>query len=442
LKKVLVISYDFPPVVNAGSLRALKFAKYFKRFGWEPVVITSTPKTYYFRDENLLEDAVKNGVSVLRTKGPEVNLLTGSKLKSVPNEKTRKFVRNFRRLINIPDEYRSWIPKAVKLASDVIESGNVEIIYAYAPPFSVFIAASELKQKYKIPLVADYGDSWLHSHSSFIPSAFYRLRNIRLEQELIRNADEIIAVNRRIKEYLIGEYDYLKHQDIDVINYGYDPEDFRRGETVSDRNGKKMKITYTGNFFDLSAPEYFLKALAIVFSRNPELRGKIEVCFVGGMSKENLVQIRNNNLTDVVFNPGFVSHSDALRYMTDSDVLWFTVLNGKGSETCSPYKLAEYIGSAKPLLACVGEGASKQILKNHGAVKFCDPDNPDMIADMITEFYELYEKRMMPSASPDILSRFNIELLTRELVKRFEFLRDIKTGFGIKSNAGHSGLPH
>ena len=140
-------------------MRPFKFAKYFPKYGWEAVILTSTPKTYYFKDDYLLREAERLGMKIYRTKGSKKNLLTTGKLKNLPNESSRKFKERFSRLRKLPDEHKAWISKAVKLGSKIIEENEIEIIYATAPPFSALVAAGELKEKYKIPLVIDYQDS-------------------------------------------------------------------------------------------------------------------------------------------------------------------------------------------------------------------------------------------------------------------------------------------
>ena len=97
-------------------------------------------------------------MKVFRTKGSGNNLLTGRKLKALPNEGQRKLKRNISRVTKIPDEHKGWISKAVKLGSEIIETHKIEVMYVTGPPFSSFVVAGELKEKFKIPLVIDYQD--------------------------------------------------------------------------------------------------------------------------------------------------------------------------------------------------------------------------------------------------------------------------------------------
>ena len=432
MKKVLVITHDFPPLGKGSVLRPLKFSKYFRTYGWEPIVLTSTPKTYYFRDDSLLREVESLGIQVYRTPGSGNNLLTGRKLKDLPNEGSRKLKRNISRYRKQPDEHRNWISKAVKLGKEIIESHKIEIIYATGPSFTALIAAGELKDKFKIPLVTDYQDSWLHSPSAYYPMGYHRLRNMKLEQEVIKVTDEIITTNRRIKEYLIEEYDYLKHEDINIIHHGYDVDDLNLAAQGPLPEKPKMRFTTSGNFFDLVTPKYFFEGMRLAFEKKPEMRGKIEACFIGGLSKENLKLIQKNNVSDAVINPGYIGHIESIKYLMASDVLWFMIDKGTGSEVIAPVRLAEYFGVRKPILACTPDGAAKQLLRDYDAVRICEPDEPEDIAKLIIEYYELYQQRMMPIANEEIVRKFNIKNLTYDLVRYFEFLRDIPPEFGIR----------
>lgn len=41
IKKVLIITYFFPPRVASGSVRPMGLAKYLPKFGWEPLILTA-----------------------------------------------------------------------------------------------------------------------------------------------------------------------------------------------------------------------------------------------------------------------------------------------------------------------------------------------------------------------------------------------------------------
>ena len=65
-KKVLIITYYWPPTGGAGVQRWLKFSKYFRQFNWEPVIYTPSNPDFPINDPTLLKDVLPN-IEILRT---------------------------------------------------------------------------------------------------------------------------------------------------------------------------------------------------------------------------------------------------------------------------------------------------------------------------------------------------------------------------------------
>lgn len=426
MKKVLLITRQFPPIGSGSVLRTVKLSKYLLEFGWQPVILTFTPKSYYAKDDYLLSEVTSHGIKIYRTDGQRRNLLNENLIDRLPNEGKRRLFRNASRLFNIPEKEIKWKKKALKLASEIIETEKIDLLFATAPPFTDLIIGYELKQKFGVKLVVDYRSSWLHSSSGFFPTPYHRFKNRKLEQEVLRVADEVIAINRRIKEYLIQEYPNVKHDDIIIIPHGFDQADFDLANVQLPRTSK-MRITHTGYFFDLCSPKNFLIALSIVFKRQSELKRRIEACFIGVLSKEDQKLIQKLNLGEAIYNPGYVNHLECIKYLSASDVLWFGIDNDYGSDIISTIKLTEYFGARKPVLACVPEGVAKQSLRFYNAVKICEPDNPEKIADLIIEYYDLFRTNRMPLPNDELIKKYDIKTLANQLARGFEFLLDIST---------------
>ena len=425
MKKVLVISYFFPPLGTGSTLRTVKFVKYFPRFNWEPYVLTITPRTYYAKDDRLLSELKTDNIKIIRTRiRGKKTLLTDHKLKRLPNEGRRKFFYKIRSFYKLPDLQKKWKIKAFKLACEIIENEKIDIIFATAPPYTDLLIASELKRKYNIPLVIDYRDSWLYSASCSYATPYHRFRNHKKEASVLRVADEVITINRRIKEHIIESYHNVHHKDINIIPNGYDKEDFDSASSQLPRTNK-MRFTHAGSFFDLVTPKYFLEGLALALKKRPDIKKRIEACFLGVLSKENLQLISKLNLTELIYNPGYVNHMECIKYFVSSDVLWFMIGKGNGEDVISTVKLFEYFGARKPILACIPDGAAKGFLKHYNAVKICEPDDVDAISTLILEYYDLYSKNSMPLPNENIIKKYNFEELTHQLVRLFEFLIDI-----------------
>ena len=55
-RKALIIAYHFPPAGGGGVQRTLKFVKYLRCFGWEPVVLTVQNPDFDHFDQELVDD--------------------------------------------------------------------------------------------------------------------------------------------------------------------------------------------------------------------------------------------------------------------------------------------------------------------------------------------------------------------------------------------------
>lgn len=427
MKKVLVISYYFPPVAAGSVLRPLKFVKYFPKYGWKPFVVTVTPNNYYAKDEDLINELNGPDVRIYRTPSRgKRNIFNTHKRKVLPNEKTRQFFFKLRQVYRVPDSVIKWKKKALKLASEIIEKEKIDILFSTAPPFTDFLIANELKKKYNIPLVIDYRDSWIYSPSNFYLTPIHKFSNSKKELEIIRKADVIFSVNRRIKELLIETYQNVRHADVNVIPHGFDQEDFDKAVSQLPRTNK-MRITHAGTFFENTTPEYFLEGLSIAIAKEPELAKKLEACFLGVLSKKHIELFRKYKLQGLINAPGYVNHHECIKYLVSSDVLWFMIGNREMDQIISPVKLSEYIGARKPVLACVPDGAAKSILRFYEAVKICDPQDSAFISKAILEYYDLFKKNLLPKPDEDLVSQYDVEKLTYKVVRYFEFLIDIPT---------------
>src|SRR5690349_6471236 len=65
-KKVLIITYYWPPLGGSGVQRWLKFARYLPEFGWTPVVFTPENPSLPIRDESLVKQQPAS-LEVVRT---------------------------------------------------------------------------------------------------------------------------------------------------------------------------------------------------------------------------------------------------------------------------------------------------------------------------------------------------------------------------------------
>ncbi|MCX8015291.1 MAG: hypothetical protein N2748_04655, partial [candidate division WOR-3 bacterium] len=178
MPKVLIISYYAPPVGMSGVLRITKLAKYLKKFGWQPSILTTKPIAYYHYDYELLNDLKE--IPIYRSDSLDfARLLYLTKApQTLVNYGTGK-ISLFSNFVFFPDAKRFWIKFAYRLGCKIILDSKPDVIFASAPPYSSLIVGRWLKERFKIPFIADFRDPW--PTGTFRPPRYYeeKLRMLR-----------------------------------------------------------------------------------------------------------------------------------------------------------------------------------------------------------------------------------------------------------------------
>lgn len=407
-----------------GVQRTLKFAKYLREFGWEPVVITDSPKKYYAVDGYLLEEAIRSGIKIERT-GEPVN--DASKIvTTAPKESLRRFLSRTAQLFLIPDNKKFWKKKALKKVDEIWDKyGGFNVVYATAPPYTDFLIGQEVKSRYKIPLVIDYRDAWVDSPVlNYYPTPFHKMSNMRLEKSVLKDANKIITTNRRVKELIISRYQNIDYNEVKIIPHGFDADDFRAADDGELPAKTKMRFTYSGSFYTRN-PKFYLEAISKFFIKYPELKREVEFCFVGVVSKDFSAAAKSLGIEDAIKVTGYVDHLACVKYLLASDVLFLMISTGENDDAAMPGKVGEYIGSRKNIIASIPEGVTKKMLEKYEAVTFASED-PAELMEVFHEHYELYKAGRLPKPSEEMIQQYDRKDLTYELAKELNLLVDIE----------------
>lgn len=419
--KVLVIAYYFPPMGLSGVQRTLKFVKYMPETNWEPTVITSGATAYYAHDVSLMKEANEANIRILRTEGKDPNSVL-SKMGTVkmPREFIRKNLSRISKAFWIPDNKKSWSKQAYHTAEDLLKKEDFDAIFVSVPPFSPFMMAAKLTEKFDVPLFVDYRDLWHGNHFAFYPTPYHSYKHKKMEYQALKAAERVIVVNRKIKEKILTTYKFLTFEDIIIIPHGFDPKDFENIEPYP-KPHKKMILTYSGIFYETITPRYLLKAFKKLTLERPDIAANIELNFVGHLRKENRRLIKRLKLQEFVKDYGYLTHKEAVRRLLSSDILWFMIGNSRNADKISVGKLFEYIGSRKPIFAMVPEGASRTTSIEYDASFICYPDDVEEIKNKLIEIHSRYKQNRLPKPDEEFVLKHNRRILTERLTKQFQF---------------------
>ena len=255
MKKVLVISYYWPPAGGVSVLRSLKIVKYLREFGWEPIVYTASNAHYPYIDVQNKKDLPQN-LTVLKRPIVEpfrlFKIITGRKktdsLNSIVQVRDKeasvmdKFGIWIRGNFFIPDARSLWIKPSVKFLSAYLKKHPVDAIFSDGPPHTNTVIASELKREFQTPWLSDYQDPWTQADYFEKLNIGARARRIHrnLEKEAIENADKITIASPTWKTDL----ESIGARNVDVVYYGYDEADF--DQLIRNKNLDSFTIVHTG----------------------------------------------------------------------------------------------------------------------------------------------------------------------------------------------------
>ena len=420
--KVLVIAYYFPPMGLSGVQRTLKFVKYMKGNNWEPVVLTASSTGYYAHDSSLMDEAEKANIRIVRVNGRDVNSkLSNFGTVKMPPEYIRKTLSLISKTFFIPDNKIGWAKNAINEARNILSKEKFDLIFVSAPPFSAVNMAVKLKKEFNLPLIIDYRDLWYGNQFGFYPTPIHTYLHKKMEYAALKASDRIIATNRKMKEKIIDNYQFLTFEDIFIIPHGYDPEDFEN-QKIESKTNSKMRLTYSGIFYEFITPKYLFKAFKELSLEHPDIAANIELHFIGYLRKENKNLIKKLKLQDSVKEFGYLPHADAIAKLLSSDVLWMMVGNGRNADTISSGKLYEYFGTRKPILASLPEGALKAAASDYKASFITKPDDIEEIKNTLIKIYNLFIKKELPAPDEEFLQKMRKDFLTEQLIKQFQFV--------------------
>ena len=434
MKKILIIAYYFPPIQSGGVYRPLKFVKYLREFGWEPVVLTINPVTIHSIDAGLLNDVPEN-ILVERTPQLDFYRLIGLFRKNRPTEQVgggennqdkpasrgkgksgsslmrmlsgfkRQLLLFVRGVFFVPDDEVPWLPVAFARAIKIAKREGVDAVMTTSPPQSAHMVGLLVKWATGLPWVVDFRDLWMDEFDLYErPYGRWRRPVEKLmEKMVVKRADRVINISQGEKLCLQSSYNDLPAEKFHVIDNGFDPEDFEvsGGMNGADREKRdRLRITYIGTLYVGTADEFF-DVMSGLFVEDPGIGDRLEIRFVGPIDAEYLERLENSNFSHSIHMTGMVSHDEAIREMCEGDVLLVLMGGEKMQAGEVPGKIYEYMGARKPILSLVRQGDVSAILKETDMALIVDPRNASEIRKTLLSLLDSWEHNTLPQVPND-----------------------------------------
>ena len=420
MKKVLIVTYYFPPAGGPGVQRWLKFTKYLPDFGIQPIVYVPDNPNYPIIDTDLENEIPKDLIilkkkifepyglasifSKNKTQKISAGIIPGDKRQTIL-EKTFLWIRGN---LFIPDARVFWVKPSVIFLEKYIVENNIEVLITTGPPHSLHLIGLKLKDKLKIKWIADFRDPWttIGYHKALRLSAVSEMKHKVLEKKVLESADVILVTSNTTKV----EFQEITNKPIEVITNGYDIE--KVGNQPLDT---KFTLAHIGSLLSERNPLLLWQSLSELIKEIPEFKTDFELKLIGTVSQDLLNTIAGFNLNDNLNYLGYVSHNEAICHQKKSQVLLLIEINSKDTISIIPGKLFEYMVSNRPILAIGPKGSDfAEIITKTNTGVFCDYSEKDKLKAVILEYYNAFLKGSLQSF-PVGLQQYSRKNLTEQL---------------------------
>jgi len=431
-RKLLLVSYQFPPVGGIPVQRALSLARYLPEEGWTIHVLTAANPSVPTLDPGLLSRVPKT-VRITRTFTPEIpyrwkqaiwKMLGGSKkaqqqvatpeAKSHPT--TSGVMGRLRGLFN-PDPEVVWVPFAIRAARRIMRREEIGTVLVTAPPFSSFLVGLALKREFPhLRLVADFRDEWLDFYLSAFD--FYRnneairRRSAGIERAVVEQSSLVLAVTLTTRDTLRSRYPEIPAGRFHTLPNGYDPAAFEQFQHRP-HGSQRVVVAHVGTVYGTASPRFYLDGLDRL---RPESAQRIETRFIGRITPQEAPLLEGRGST--IVQTGFLPQAEALRQMEAADFLLITMTHAPSM----PGKLYEYLASGKPILAIARSGGElARILDETGAGWWADPDEPGAVERLLERAILANDgKTPFPVRREEAVRRYERPRLAKELSRILE----------------------
>jgi hypothetical protein len=371
MKKALIITYYWPPTGGAGVQRWLKFVKYLRDFGWEPIVYTPENPEAPAMDTSLLKD-IPEGLMVLKTpirepytaykrfvgrkkNDPIKAGFLSEKKKPSLMEKIAVWIRgNF----FIPDARKFWIKPSVNFLVDWLEDHPTDVIISTGPPHSMHLIAKKVSQSIQIPWLADFRDPWtnIDFYKDLMLTRSSDRKHHQLERQVLEKADRVVVVSKG----MATDFKTILDRNYDIVTNGFDEEDSGTGNDSLDQT---FSIAHIGSMVPARNPIIFWQAIHELLKEEPSIATHLEIKLIGQVDYSVRVVITQMGLDKYTHCIPYLPHDEVIALQRQAQVLLLVINHTPNAGMVVTGKIFEYINTGRPVL-CIGptDGDAASIL--------------------------------------------------------------------------------
>ena len=436
MKRVLIISYYWPPTGGSGVQRWVKFAKYLPSEGWQPVIYTPENPEQLATDASL-EAEIPAEAEIIKTHIIEPYELykkflrkSGHSKEAVEvnpvNAQNKSFLQKVAMWVRgnlfLPDPRCMWIRPSVSYLKKYLKEHPVDLIVTTGPPQSMHIIGMKLARKTGLPWIADFRDPWTKifyfKHLS-MTRATERWHK-KMEKKVLDAASAVVAVSPLVQQ----EFQEMTQTPVELITNGFDECDFAGAASTEAAGGKDKDfiITHTGLFAADGNPSVLWETLRDKCIKDPVFKDRLKIKLIGKTDRQITESIEAAGLGENLTDMGYQPHDKAVEEQRRASLLILPLRKEPEYKAVLPGKLYEYLASWRPVLG-IGQpdGAMSMILNTTKTGVVFNWEDKASVSRFIDLCWKNHLEGRLVVDDADI-SQFTRRNLTRRMAELFERL--------------------
>lgn len=432
-KRVLIITYYWPPSGGSGVQRWLKTVKYLRSFGWEPIVYTADAGEAPSID-NSLEKDIPLGIEVIKQPiwepysiykklighKKEQRINTGFLTETTKPKWKEKLSVWVRGNFFIPDARCFWIKPSINYLQNYLRTHPVDAIVSTGPPHSMHLIAKGLKEKLGTPWLADFRDPWtdIDFYHQLMLTSFADAKHKRLEKEVLTLADAVVTVSWNWAK----DVKKIVNRSVSVVTNGFDEDDF---------NYKSKKVYDGFLFHHIGAmnkdrnPHNFWKALREICVTLPGFKDDLKIKLTGKNDITVIQSIKENGLEFCTEKIDYLPHQEVVGSLSQSPILLLPLNDTPNTLGIIPGKLFEYLAAKRPIFA-IGSlnGDTARIINETQAGSIVGFQDYESTKNAILKFYTDYKNGQLKLNSEKSIDNYSRKNCTAAIVEILNKITD------------------
>jgi len=437
MKRVLIISYYWPPTGGSGVQRWVKFAKYLPSEGWQPVIYTPENPEQLAVDTSLEAEVpaeaevIRRHIvepyelykKVLRRSGHSKEAVEVNPVNAQNKSLLQKAAMWVRGNLFRPDPRCLWIGPSVRFLKKYLDEHPVDMIVSTGPPQSMHIIGMKLARLTGLPWIADFRDPWTkifyfkHLSMTKATEKWHR----KMEKKVLDAATCVVAVSPLVQQ----DFQAMTQTPVELVTNGFDECDFNQERDVEAAGGqdRDFTVTHTGLFAADGNPTVLWEVLAAKCKTDENFRKHLKINLIGKTDEQIIKAIADAGLAAHLNDMGYQKHAVAVEQQRKASLLILPLRKEPEYKAVLPGKLFEYLASWRPVLG-IGQpdGAMSMILNSTKTGVVLDWEDRKSIARFIDLCWQNHLAGNLTVDDADI-SQFTRRSLTLRMAQLFDMYR-------------------